>query len=173
MKLFVMTLLLVVTGCSSTYKVKNESSENSILTQIPEWYIESEENRGLLDRKNKHKYIYGVGTAVSSNLQLAIEKAMIIAKADIADQIAGKISKDTSYMVAEVGSESSDRVEMSTDSSVRNTVSNVAPVGYEEWKKAVLITASGQYRVYIGLKWTRGDKNHMNDLISKNLSTEE
>lgn len=169
MKLFVMLLMVFVTGCSSTYKVKQESTENAILTQIPEWYIDSEEQRGLLDRKNKHKYIYGVGTAVSSNLQLSIEKATIIAKADLADQIAGQINKDTSYTVVEEGSESSDRVAMATDSVVKNSVRKVAPVGYEEWNKAVLVTATNQYRVYVGLKWTRGKKNQLNDLISSDL----
>jgi len=169
MKILVMIFVLLAAGCSSNYKVKQEASDNSILTQIPEWYIASEESRGLLDRKNKHKYIYGVGTAVSSNLQLAIEKATIIAKADLADQIAGKINKDTSYQVVEEGSESSDLVAMATDSVVKNSVRQVAPVGYEEWNKAVLITATSQYRAYIGLKWTRGDKNHLGDLISRDL----
>jgi len=170
MKLLVMVLaVLVAHGCSSTYKVKQEASENSILTQIPEWYIDSEEQRGIFDRKNKHKYIYGVGTAVSSNLQLAIEKATIIAKADLADQIAGQINKDTSYQVVEEGSEASDNVAMTTDSLVKNVVKQIAPVGYEEWNKAVLLTATSQYRAYIGLKWTRGDKNQLNDLISNDL----
>jgi hypothetical protein len=172
----VMGVIALLASCSSTYKVKKESSDNSILTKIPDWYIESEEKRGLLDRKNKHQYIYGVGTAVSSNLQLSIEKAMMIAKADLADQIAGRVNKDTSYTVTEAGEESS--VEMATivakmatetNSTVRNTVENIAPVGYEEWNKAVLITASNQYRVYIGLKWTRNKKNALNDLISPEL----
>jgi hypothetical protein len=172
----VMGVIALLASCSSTYKVKKESSDNSILTRIPDWYIESEEKRGLLDRKNKHQYIYGVGTAVSSNLQLSIEKAMMIAKADLADQIAGRVNKDTSYTVTEAGEESS--VEMATivakmatetNSTVRNTVENIAPVGYEEWNKAVLITASNQYRVYIGLKWTRNKKNALNDLISPEL----
>ena len=172
----VIGVIALLASCSSTYKVKKESSDNSILTKIPDWYIESEEKRGLLDRKNKHQYIYGVGTAVSSNLQLSIEKAMMIAKADLADQIAGRVNKDTSYTVTEAGEESS--VEMATivakmatetNSTVRNTVENIAPVGYEEWNKAVLITASNQYRVYIGLKWTRNKKNALNDLISPEL----
>jgi hypothetical protein len=172
----VMGVIALLASCSSTYKVKKESSDNSILTKIPDWYIESEEKRGLLDRKNKHQYIYGVGTAVSSNLQLSIEKAMMIAKADLADQIAGRVNKDTSYTVTEAGEESS--AEMATivanlatetNSTVRNTVENIAPVGYEEWNKAVSITASNQYRVYIGLKWTRNKKNALNDLISPEL----
>jgi len=169
MKSLLIVAMLLASSCSSTYKVKQEGSDSAMLTQIPEWYIKSEESRGLLDRKNKHRYIYGVGTAVSSNLQLAIEKAMIIAKADLADQIAGQINKETDYKVAELGSESSDSVEMATDSTVRNVVTQVAPVGYEEWNKSVLVTATQQYRAYVGLKWTRGKKNHLNDLISSDL----
>jgi len=168
MKILIVVLLLL-TGCS-TYKVKRESSKDSILTKIPEWYIESEESRGLLDRKNKHNYIYGVGTSVSSNLQLAIEKAMIIAKADLADQIAGQINKTTTYNVVEEGTEGTDQIAMSSGNEVNNVVKNISPVGYEEWNKAVFITASNQYRVYIGLKWTRSDKNHLSDLISPKLT---
>lgn len=165
----VIGVIALLASCSSTYKVKKESSDNSILTKIPDWYIESEEKRGLLDRKNKHQYIYGVGTAVSSNLQLSIEKAMMIAKADLADQIAGRVNKDTSYTVTEAGEESSVEMATETNSVVRNVVENIAPVGYEEWNKAVSITASNQYRVYIGLKWTRNKKNALNDLISPEL----
>lgn len=166
--LTLVTLALVV-GCTSTYKVKQESTDDSILTKIPEWYITSEESRGLLDRKNKHGYIYGVGTAVSSNLQLAVEKAMMIAKADLADQIAGQVNKDTEYSVVEAGDESSVEMATETNSSVKNVVRQISPVGYEEWNKSVLVTAKQQYRVYVGLKWTRSKKNRLSDLISSDL----
>ena len=168
-RLLVVSVLLLMVGCSSTYKVKKESTENSMLTKIPDWFIQSEESRGLLDRKNKYNYIYGVGTSVSSNLQLAIEKAMMIAKADLADQIAGQVNKNTEYTVIEAGEESSTEMETETSSVVKNTVDRIAPVGYEEWNKSVLITANNQYRVYIGLKWTRDKKNRLNDLISNDL----
>ena len=56
-----------------------------------------------------------------------------------------------------------------TNSRVTNVVENLAPVGYEEWNKAVTVTATNQYRVYVGLKWTRGKKNRLNDLISSDL----
>jgi len=167
--LLAISVLALTFGCSSTYKVKKESTESSPLTRIPEWYIDSEEKRGLLDRKNKHNYIYGVGTSVSSNLQLAIEKAMMIAKADLADQIAGRVNKDTSYTVTEAGEEFTIETATETNSTVRNVVENIAPVGYEEWNKSVLLTSTNQYRVYIGLKWTREKKNALNDLISRDL----
>jgi hypothetical protein len=167
--LLAIAALMLTVGCASNYKVKQESSDSSILNLIPEWYIDSEEKRGLLDRKNKHGYIYGVGTAVSSNLQLAVEKAMMIAKADLADQIAGQVNKDTEYTVAEAGDESSVEMSTETNSVVRNTVGKIAPVGYEEWNKAVMVTAKQQYRVYVGLKWTRSKKNALGDLISSDI----
>ena len=167
--LLAVVVLMLTVGCASNYKVEQESTENSILRLIPEWYIDSEEKRGLTDRKNKHGYIYGVGTAVSSNLQLAVEKAMMIAKADLADQIAGQINKDTEYTVVEAGDESSVEMVTETNSVVRNTVGKIAPVGYEEWNKAVMVTAKQQYRVYVGLKWTRSKKNVLGDLISSDI----
>ena len=167
--LLVVAVLMLTVGCGSNYKVKQESTENTILNLIPEWYIDSEEKRGLLDRKNKHGYIYGVGTAVSSNLQLAVEKAMMIAKADLADQIAGQVNKDTEYSVVEAGDESSVEMATETNSSVKNVVRQISPVGYEEWNKSVLVTAKQQYRVYVGLKWTRSKKNRLSDLISSDL----
>jgi hypothetical protein len=167
--LLAVVVLMLTVGCASNYKVEQESTENSILRLIPEWYIDSEEKRGLTDRKNKHGYIYGVGTAVSSNLQLAVEKAMMIAKADLADQIAGQVNKDTEYTVVEAGDESSVEMVTETNSVVRNTVDKIAPVGYEEWNKAVMVTAKQQYRVYVGLKWTRSKKNVLGDLISSDI----
>ena len=167
--LLTVVVLMLTVGCASNYKVEQESTENSILRLIPEWYIDSEEKRGLTDRKNKHGYIYGVGTAVSSNLQLAVEKAMMIAKADLADQIAGQVNKDTEYTVVEAGDESSVEMVTETNSVVRNTVGKIAPVGYEEWNKAVMVTAKQQYRVYVGLKWTRSKKNVLGDLISSDI----
>ena len=167
--LLAVVVLMLTVGCASNYKVEQESTENSILRLIPEWYIDSEEKRGLTDRKNKHGYIYGVGTAVSSNLQLAVEKAMIIAKADLADQIAGQVNKDTEYTAVEAGDESSVEMVTETNSVVRNTVGKIAPVGYEEWNKAVMVTAKQQYRVYVGLKWTRSKKNVLGDLISSDI----
>jgi len=167
--LLAVVVLMLTVGCASNYKVEQESTENSILRLIPEWYIDSEEKRGLTDRKNKHGYIYGVGTAVSSNLQLAVEKAMMIAKADLADQIAGQVNKDTEYTAVEAGDESSVEMVTETNSVVRNTVGKIAPVGYEEWNKAVMVTAKQQYRVYVGLKWTRSKKNVLGDLISSDI----
>ena len=167
--LLAVVVLMLTVGCASNYKVEQESTENSILRLIPEWYIDSEEKRVLTDRKNKHGYIYGVGTAVSSNLQLAVEKAMMIAKADLADQIAGQVNKDTEYTVVEAGDESSVEMVTETNSVVRNTVGKITPVGYEEWNKAVMVTAKQQYRVYVGLKWTRSKKNVLGDLISSDI----
>ena len=41
--LLVVAVLMLTVGCASNYKVKQESTENTILNLIPEWYIDSEE----------------------------------------------------------------------------------------------------------------------------------
>lgn len=168
-KFLLVAAMLLTTGCASNYNVKNESDDGQILTQVPKWYIDSEEQRGLLDRKNKHSYIYGVGSAVSASLQIAIDKATMQAKADLADQIRSYINKDLEYAAAEKGSESSESLETEMRLTTRNLISNMNVAGYEEWNKGVFVTAQQQYRVYVGLKWTRSKKNVLNDLIPADI----
>lgn len=164
MKLVLLGVMLLA-SCSSNYTVKNESEDGQILTKVPEWYIDSEESRGLLDRNNKHKYIYGVGSAVSASLQMAIDKATMQAKADLADQIKSYVSKNLEFGAAEIGSETSESLETQTRLQTQNLIDNMNVTGYEEWNKGVYVTAAQQYRVYVGLKWTRSDRNVLNDLI--------
>jgi hypothetical protein len=47
--------------------------------------------------------IYGVGTAVSPDLNLSIEKAKMIAKAELADIIKGEMNKQSKQFVTELG----------------------------------------------------------------------
>ena len=166
-KMLLVASLLLTTGCANNYNVKNESKEGQILTQVPEWYITSEENRGLFDRKNKHGYIYGVGSAVSASLQMAIDKATMQAKADLADQIQSFVSKDLEFAAAESGTETSESLETQTRLMTQNLIEKMNVTGYEEWNKGVFVTAANQYRVYVGLKWTRSKKNVLNDLIPR------
>ena len=88
----VMTLSLLLTNCASQYKIKTEKSKT--LNEVPKWYVNDFSDKKACDTptfgKNKDKMcIFGVGTAVSPDLQLAIEKGMMVAKSEMADIIKG------------------------------------------------------------------------------------
>lgn len=163
------TTLLLLGGCASNYKVKEESSKNSILTEVPKWFIDKKKTSGLLKNKEPDRYIYGVGSAVSASLQIAVDKANMQAKADLADQIRSYVNKNVKYVAEETGSETSNSLNTATQTDTDNIIRNINVTGYEEWKKGVFVTSAQQYRVYVGLKWTRGEKNVLNDLIPMDL----
>ena len=72
------------------------------IEEVPKWFIEKSDDKGFLGSKEKF-YIYGVGVATSPDLQLATEKATLIAKADIADVIRGEMNKETKTFIQELG----------------------------------------------------------------------
>jgi hypothetical protein len=112
--------------------------------------------------KNKNKEcIFGVGTAVSPDLQLAIEKGMMIAKADLADIVKGEMNKQSKQYITEIGKTNSMSVVTDVEVTLINIISKTQVRGYEMWQKDVTITKNGYYRVWIGLRLPMGEYNKM------------
>ena len=78
--LFFLTLILgfVLTHCS-TYTVKKDMSIKGELTKTPKWYVK-------YDREDK-KWMYETSVSVSPDLELAVKKSVLLAKAKLADKI--------------------------------------------------------------------------------------
>ena len=75
---------LIDDACSSTYKIKSEKGK--VMNTVPKWYMTILKVRRviLLASKDKDKMcIFGVATAVSPDLQLAIEKGKMLAKSEL------------------------------------------------------------------------------------------
>ena len=102
MKVIVIALLaLGLTNCSqSNYKVNKEvNKEGRTLDKVPQWYIDAKVEKGFVFEKDAELYIYSVGQGSSPDLQLAIEKAMMIAKAELADKLRGQMNKRTDFIL--------------------------------------------------------------------------
>ena len=170
MKIIMITLLaLGLTNCSqSNYKVKKEvNKEGRTLDKVPQWYIDAKVDKGFIFNKNADKFIFAVGQGNSPDLQLAIEKAMMIAKAELADKLQGQMNKRTDLYITEIGSEGNKKVVSKIEETIVNVVRDTMIQGYEAWEKAVYETPNGEYRVYIGLKIGVGDANRLADYIAK------
>ena len=97
---------LLMTACSSTYKIKSE--KGNVMNTVPKWYMADYSESKACDTpwlgKDKDKMcIFGVATAVSPDLQLAIEKGKMLAKSELADIIAGKMNKESKQFITELG----------------------------------------------------------------------
>ena len=93
---------LLLTNCAGSYKMKSEKGKD--LNTVPKWYMADINESKACDKKifgkDKDKVcIYGVGTAVSPDLNLAIEKAKMIAKAELADIIKGEMNKQSKQFI--------------------------------------------------------------------------
>ena len=175
MKTIMIALLaLTLTNCASnTYKVKQEAKEEGrVLNQVPQWYIDAKVEKGLIKNRDANLYIYAVGQGSSPDLQLAIEKAMMIAKAELADKLHGQMNKRTDLYITEVGNEGNKEVASKIEETIVNIVKDTMIQGYEMWEKAVYETPEGEYRVYIGLKMGVGDANKLAEYIAKHANAD-
>ena len=160
-------LSLFLAACSSTHTIKQEATFESdgvvkqVLNEVPQWYIDAEVKKGLITNRDADQFIYGVGTSVSPDLQLAINKATMVAKADLADQINGELNARSEQFITELGQEGNKQVASRVEETIVNTISATTVVGYDDFAKDIFITADQNYRVYVGLKWGYNDNNKL------------
>ena len=173
MKTIIIALLaLTLTNCAQqTYKVKQEAKEdNRVLNQVPQWYIDAKVDKGIILNRDANLYVYAVGQGSSPDLQLAIEKAMMIAKAELADKLHGEMNKKTELYITEIGKEGNKEVASKIEEVIVNVVKQTKIQGYEMWEKAVYETPDSQYRVYVRLKMGVGDANKLAAYIAKHAT---
>ena len=173
-------LAITLTNCSKTltgkadkdkvYKVKEEANieDGRILNKVPQWFVDAQVEKGLITNRDAENFIYGVGSGESPDLQMAIDKAILIAKASLDDQLEGELNKRANYFVTENGKEGNKSVVSKIDQTIVNIIKETKVQGYEEWHKAVFETPNGTYRVYIGLKYGVGDANRLAEYIVAN-----
>ena len=160
----VITLSLLLTNCASQYKIKTEKSKT--LKEVPKWYVNDFSDKKACNTttfgKNKDKMcIFGVGTAVSPDLNLAIEKGMMIAKAELADIIKGEMNKSSKQFITELGKNNNKTTVSEVESTIVNLIKETPVRGYEIFAKDVTITKNGYYRAWIGLRLPMGEYNKM------------
>lgn len=175
MKIILIALMsLTLANCSSTYKVKQEANmkDNRLLNEVPQWYIDASIDEGILFDRDAEKYIYSVGQGTSPDLQLAIQKATLIAKASLADQLKGEMNQRSELYTTEIGSNRNIEVASKVEDTIVNVVAKTMVQGYEQWEKAVYETPLGRYRVYIGLKMGVGDANRLAEYIAANANND-
>ena len=160
-----LALGLLVANCSGTnYKIKTEKSK--VLNEVPKWYVDDFSQKKACGRttfgKNKNKMcIFGKGTAVSPDLQLAIEKGMMIAKSELADIVKGEMNKSSKIFITELGKNHNKTTVSEVESTIVNLIKKTPVRGYEIFAKDITMTKNGYYRVWIGLRLPMGEYNKM------------
>ena len=160
-----LALGLLVANCSGTnYKIKTEKSK--VLNEVPKWYVDDFSQKKACGRttfgKNKNRMcIFGKGTATSPDLQLAIEKGMMVAKAELADIVKGEMNKSSKIFITELGKNHNKTTVSEVESTIVNLIKETPVRGYEIFAKDITMTKNGYYRVWIGLRLPMGEYNKM------------
>jgi len=165
------SMIALLGACSSnTYKIKKEQSGQ--LNKVPSWYMANINDTdacdlstnliGQVKKEDKNKEcIYGVATSVSPDLQLAIEKAKMYAKSEMADIIMGKMNKQSKQFITELGKTETKTVVSEVESVLVNEIKNTPVRGYEIFAQDVTLTDKGYYRAWVGLRLPLGEYNKM------------
>ena len=163
-----LTLLTLLGACSAgNYKIKSERGD--IVDTVPKWYMADFNEKKACDlswitKKDDDKVcVFGVGTAVSPDLNLAIEKAKMIAKAELADIIKGEMNKESKQFIKELGKTEKKTIVTEVESVLVNIIKDTPVRGYEIFEQDVTLTKTGYYRAWIGLRLPMGEYNKMFD----------
>ena len=160
----IVALVLTLGACTTTnnpiYTLKSENGD--VVSQVPGWFMADYTNMKMCgDETHEGMCIFGAGTSVSPDLNLAIEKAKMVAKSEIADMIKGTMNKQSKQFITEVGKTQSKTVVTEVESAIVNSIENTPVRGYEVFKQDVTLTVDGQYRAYVGLRLPMGKLNKM------------
>jgi len=162
--LSVLVMSVLLTNCAGNYKIKSEKGK--VVDSVPQWYMADINDSKACDKKifgkDKNKVcIYGVGTAVSPDLNLAIEKAKMLAKAELADIIKGEMNKQSKQFITELGKTEKKTIVSEVESVLVNVIKDTKVRGYEIFEQDVTLTKNGYYRAWIGLRLPMGEFNKM------------
>ena len=89
---------LLVAQCS-TYKMKSDMTKNGVIDKTPKWYVKYPHTT--------RKHYQEAASAVSPDLELAVKKATLLAKAKLADRINGEMNNRSTIKKDEAGTNES------------------------------------------------------------------
>ena len=149
---------MLLANCS-TYKIKPDMSKNGVVNKTPDWYVEYKHETWT-------KY-QEAATAVSPDMELAVKKATLLAKAKLVDRINGEVNNRTTINKNEAGTNESLTVSASSQDIVVNIIKDTLARGYEVTKQEIFMTNHKSYRAYIMIELSKKEVEAIIDDINK------
>ena len=161
-QLYIMPAAMLALGACSNTNVETASKAPPSVTDIasyeykanvvqdnvdvlPEWFTEMPED---------DKAIYAVGTAITPDLQLSVDIAVMNAKSTLADRINGRVSSQAKTFISKIGSDETDTSILSEVEKVtKNLVADVDVAGYKVAEQKI-VSSGTQYRSFVLLEYS-------------------
>ena len=146
-------ILVIVAGIMlaqcTTYKVKSDLSKGSVVNKTPKWYVK-------YDRETMFKYSEAA-TAVSPDMELAVKKAVLLAKAKLIDRVVGEMNNQTIINKVEQGTDEKLSVAGNSQDTINNVIEDSVAKGYVVVKAEIFTTKHKSYRAYVLLEIKKKD----------------
>jgi hypothetical protein len=160
--LLIVVFGLLVTNCS-TYSIKPDQSKNGVVDKTPKWYVE-------YDRDTWFKY-QEAASAVSPDMELAVKKSVLLAKAKLADRINGEMNNRTTITKNEGGNNESLTVQSGSQDAVVNMITDTMIGNYIVTKSEIFSTGVKSYRAYVLIEISKKDVEKIKtDVLSRRAS---
>ena len=158
-KIFLVLIAGILLAQCSTYKIKPDMSKNGVVNKTPDWYVEYKHETWT-------KY-QEAATAVSPDMELAVKKATLLAKAKLVDRINGEVNNRTTINKNEAGTNESLTVTAGSQDIIVNIIKDTLARGYEVSKQEIFMTNHKSYRAYIMIELSKKEVEAIIDDINK------
>ena len=149
---------LMVAQCS-TYKIKPDMNKSGVIDKTPKWYVN-------YDHETMFKYVE-TGTAVSPDLELAVKKATLLAKAKLVDRINGEVNNRTTINKNEAGTNEDLTVQAGSQDIIVNVIEETLARGYEVKKQEIFMTKNKSYRAYVMVELSKKEVEAIIETINR------
>jgi hypothetical protein len=139
-------------GCATDYVDMTQPEKvAATVDKMPDWMEK------LPEKKDS---VFSAGTAVSTDLQMSLDKSILFAKRTLADRIGGELSTQTKHFVTEVGEQGSDAILIEMEMATRNVVAQINVAGYNPVENKIVPTGK-YFRTYVLLEYQMGEANRL------------
>lgn len=148
-QLIVIMSVAALAGCATN--VPNKTAETTTVSakaedtslKIPDWYLDTPQVDGSM---------MSVGTALSPDLQLSYDIAVLNAKAGLADRLKSKIDSQTKSFQSQIGTNENLSTRQEAEKAIKNKVVDVDLAGYRVARKET-IKEKHLYRTFVMLEY--------------------
>jgi hypothetical protein len=154
-KLFLILFAGLLVAQCSTYSMKSDMSKNGVINKTPKWYVKYPHTT--------RKHYQEAASAVSPDLELAVKKATLLAKAKLADRLNGEMNNRSTIKKDEAGTNESMTVTAGAQDIIVNIINDTLVTHYEVDKQVIYTTKNKSYRVYVMVKLGR---DHVDTIVA-------
>ena len=163
MKNMTKVILMLATGLMlaqcSTYKIKPDMNKSGVVNKTPKWYVD-------YNHETMFKY-QEAATAVSPDMELAVKKATLLAKAKLVDRINGEMNNRTTITKNEAGTNEDLNVTAGSQDVIVNVIEDTLARGYEVTKQEMYLTKTKSYRVYVMIEVSKKEFEEIINQVNK------